>query len=437
VALRPPTPPSVTSLVCKGCGAPLEIRAPGRSIVVACGSCGAVLDAQDPDARLIARYEARDTIAPSIPLGTRGRLKGEMWEVVGYQVRRTIADTPYTWFEHLLHNPTHGFRWLVEAGGHFTLAKTASGVPDTIVEREATYLGDRYRHFQTARARTVHVVGEFPWIVKAGDTVVVDDFVHPPLMLSRERTGDETTWSAGEYMTGETVWKAFGLKGSPPTPVGVGAAQPSPYNPRSGTMLMLLLVFIAAAVLIHIAFAVLSQQKLVLDQAWQFNPSAPATASAMTEPFVLEGRTSNVVAEISTTLEQGWGYFTLTLVDEETEASRTFGREVSYYFGRDSDGSWTEGAPWDRAWLPSVPAGRYVLIVEPEGPQPFNYRVRLTRDVPRPLFVWLAIGALILPPLVFWWRQFRFEARRWEESDYPASGEAAGVPHEKRVKQDK
>ena len=38
----------------------------------------------------------------------------------------------------------------------------------------------------------------------------------------------------------------------------------------------------------------------------------------MTEPFVLDGRTSNVVAEISTTLSQSWAYFTLTLVDEET-----------------------------------------------------------------------------------------------------------------------
>jgi hypothetical protein len=437
VALRPPTPPSVKSLVCRGCGAPLEIRAPGRSIVVACGACGAVLDAQDPDAQLIAQYETKNAIAPRIPLGTRGRLEGEAWEVIGYQVRRTIDDTPYSWFEHLLYHPTHGFRWLVEASGHFTLVKTASGVPETVGEREAMYLGTRYRHFQQARAETVHVVGEFPWIVKAGDTAVVDDFVQPPLILSRERTGNETTWSAGEYITGEAVWKGFALPGSPPEPVGVGAAQPSPYRPRSGTMLLLLTMFIAAAVLIHIAFAVLSQQRLVLDQAWQFSPNAPATASVMTGPFVLEGRTSNVVAEISTTLSQSWGYFTLTLVDEETEASRTFGREVSYYFGRDSDGAWTEGVPWDRAWLPSVPAGRYVLIVEPEGPQPFNYRVRLTRDVPRPVFVWLAIGALILPPLVFWWRQFRFEARRWEESDRPTSGQDGNVPHERRVKQDK
>ena len=181
MALKPPTPPSVTSLVCRGCGAPLEIRAPGRSIVVACGACGTVLDAQDPDGTIIARYETKNTVVPRIPLGSRGRLKGEAWEVVGYQVRRTIADVPFTWFEHLLHNPTHGFRWLVESSGHFTLAKSASGLPSTVAENEATYLGDRYQHFQTAKAETVHVLGEFPWVVKAGDTAEVDDFVHPPV----------------------------------------------------------------------------------------------------------------------------------------------------------------------------------------------------------------------------------------------------------------
>ena len=49
-----------------------------------------------------------------------------------------------------------------------------------------------------------------------------------------------------------TVWKAFALPGAPPEPVGVGAAQPSPYAPRSRTMLLMLALFIAAAVLIHL-----------------------------------------------------------------------------------------------------------------------------------------------------------------------------------------
>jgi len=423
VALTPSPPPAVTSLACPGCGAALQIRAPGRSLVVACVACGALLDARHPDYRIIERYEGKRAVTPIIPLGTRGKLKGQTWEVIGYVARRTkVAEATYTWFEHLLYNPTAGFRWLVEYGGHWTLAKSTAGVPKALAGQEAEYLGDRYRHFQTAKAEVAGVVGELPWQAKVGDTAVVEDYVHPPLMLSCERTKEETTWSIAEYVDGDTVWKAFALPGAPPERVGVGAAQPSPYEPHSKTMLLLLGAFLGAALLVHLLFVMFAQQRLVLDAVWEYHPGSPATASVESAPFTLSGRASNLVVEISSTLAQSWTYFTLTLVDEETGAARTFGREVSYYFGRDSDGSWSEGAPWDRAWLPSVPAGRYVLMIEPEGPGPVSYRVRLTRDVPRPLWVWLAVGLLLVPPLLFWWRQWRFEQRRWEDSDHPRSG---------------
>jgi hypothetical protein len=423
VALKPPPSPAVGALTCTACGATLEIRAPGRSLVIACRACGALLDAQHPDHRLLERYEARPTVEPIIPLGTRGALKAETWEVIGYLARQTKNDgVTYTWFEHLLYNPAGGFRWLVESGGHWMLAKTTAGLPEPAGDRAVRYLGDRYRHFQTATAEITAVVGELPWRAKVGDRAVVEDYVHPPLMLSCERAAEETTWSIAEYVDGDVVWKAFGRPGQPPAPTGVGAAQPSPYATQSRTMLLLLGVFLGLAVLIHLAFLLFAQQRLVLDAAWQYHPRAPATASVESAPFVLSGRTSNLMVEISSTLSQSWTYFTLTLVDEDTGASRIFGREVSYYFGRDSDGAWTEGAPWDRAWLPSVPAGRYVLLIEPEGPGPVNYRVRLTRDVPRPLWLWVAVGLLVTPPLVFWWRQWRFEQRRWEESDHPRSG---------------
>jgi hypothetical protein len=420
VALKPPAPPRVATLACRGCGAPLEIRAPGRSLAVACGGCGAVLDAQDPDFRVIAKYEAQRTVVPKIPLGTRGRFKGQAWEVIGYLARRTsIEGETYTWFEHLLYNPTGGFRWLVEYNGHWTLTKTAAGVPvagpDTFVE----YLGDSYHHFQTATAEVAHVVGEFPWRVRVGETTTVDDYVLPPAILSRERTGRETTWSVGEYVEPAAVWKAFGRPGAPPDRIGVGAAQPSPYRPHSRTMGLLLAGFVAAAVLIQLAFAMFAQRALVLDAIWEYHPRAAATASVQSEAFTLTGRPSNLVVEISSSLSQSWAYFRLTLVSEDTGTSRTFGRELAYYFGRDSDGSWSEGAPWDRVWLPAVPAGRYLLLVEPESPGPVNYRVRLTRDVPRALWMWLAMGLLVVPPLAFWWRQWGFEYRRWEESDHP------------------
>jgi hypothetical protein len=421
VELKPPAPPAVASLACRGCGAPLEVRAPGRSLAIACGGCGAVLDAQDPDYRVIAKYEA-ERVVPTIPLGARGRVKGDTWEVIGYLARRTtIEGAAYTWFETLLHNPAGGFRWLVEYNGHWTLTRTAAGVPVS-GDDHAEYLGERYRHFQTATAEVTGVIGEFPWLVRVGEMATVDDYVRPPATLSRERTPHETTWSVGEYVEGETVWQAFGLPGAPPERVGVGAAQPSPFRPHSRTMGLLLVAFVAVVVLIQLAFAVFAQQQLALDAAWEYDPRVAATASVQSEPFTLTGRTSNLVLETSSTLAQSWAYFTLTLVNEDTGAARTVGREVAYYFGRDSDGSWTEGAPWDRAWLPSLPAGRYTLVVEPESPRPVTYRVRLIRDVPRALWMWVALGLLAAPPLIFWWRQWGFEHRRWQESDHPMSG---------------
>jgi uncharacterized protein DUF4178 len=423
MAVKAPAAPVVTALACAGCGAPLQIRAPGRSVLVACAACGAVLDAQSAEHRLIARLEGRRAVTPRIPLGSQGTLKGERWEVIGYLTRATQVDgASYTWFEHLLLGTGGDLRWLVEYAGHWTLTKPASAAPSTRRHGEVDYLGERYRHFQTVTAEVTGVVGEFPWAVRTGDAALVEDYVNSPLILSHEQTKDESTWSIGEYLDGDAVWKAFGLTGRPPERTGVGAAQPSPYRPHSRTMLLVLVAFLGAALLVHLAFLALSQQRLVLDAAWSYDPQAPSTASAESEPFVLSGRASNLVVEISTTLSQNWAYFTLTLVDADTGSARTFGREVQYYSGHDSDGSWTEGAPWDRAWLPSVPAGRYVLVVEPESPRPVRYRVRLTRDVPRPLWLWLTLALLVAPPLFFWWRQWRFEQRRWEDSDHPRSG---------------
>jgi len=355
-------------------------------------------------------------VTPRIPLGTRGRFGAETYEAIGYLVRKTVGES-YTWFEYLLHNPTLGQRWLVEYHGHWVMTRAASGVPETS-RGDATYQGVRYRHFLKAKAEVVAVVGEFPWTPRVGERAVVDDFVAPPRMLSREATKQETTWSTGEYVDGSAVWKAFGLAGSPPARIGVGAAQPSPYVAQSRAMFLLAVSFVAAAVLVHLLFAIFSQQRLVADITGEYRPNAPETAAVVSEPFDVRGRTSNVMVEISTNVANSWAYFHLSLVNESTGVAKTFGREVGFYSGRDSDGAWTEGANWDRAYLPSVVSGGYVLVVEPEGPYPVAWRVRLTRDVPRPLWVWLAIVAMLVPPVLFLWRRAAFEARRWSESDH-------------------
>ncbi|HEV8616684.1 MAG TPA: DUF4178 domain-containing protein [Methylomirabilota bacterium] len=421
MALSPTARPEVKALACRGCGASLTVRAPGRSVTVVCGACGAVLDAQDPDAAVIATYAQRTQVTPLIPLGRRGALKGETFEVIGFMLRQTVVEgLPYTWGEYLLYNPSLGFRWLTEYAGHWTLTKTASANPRKHADSATvTYLGTRFHHFQTSIAEVRYVIGEFPWQVRVGETADVTDYVAPPLMLSSETTERETTWSVGEHVDGARVWKAFALEGLPPVARGVGAVQPSPFDAHVSNVLWFFIGFAALAALVQVAFGILSQQRMVFERGYQYDPRAAANA-VVTDSFPLTGRRSNVVIDLETSLDNNWAYFHMALVNQDTGTAKTFGREVSFYRGRDSDGDWSEGSAADRVTLPSVAAGTYYLLIEPEPrAQRMRYVVRVWRDVPRLRYFWLALVLLVIPPLIFWYRRHSFEYRRWEESDHP------------------
>src|SRR4051812_47704773 len=103
---------------CPGCGAPVQVRALGRSLSVVCSACGSVLDANSPQHEILSRFELQaNRYKPVIPLGSRGTLRGVQLECVGFMIRSDRTDV-YSWEEYLLYNPQQGFRWLVLQNGH-------------------------------------------------------------------------------------------------------------------------------------------------------------------------------------------------------------------------------------------------------------------------------------------------------------------------------
>ena len=75
----------------------------------------------------------------------------------------------------------------------------------------ANKMAEASAKFQSAVARTDFVLGEFPWRVRVGDTIEVDDYIAPPHVLSSEGTDEETTWSHGVYTDATRIWKAFSV----------------------------------------------------------------------------------------------------------------------------------------------------------------------------------------------------------------------------------
>ena len=423
---NPPSTPHVKAMNCPGCGAALSLRSFTQAVTVVCDSCHSILDAQDPQLKILQQFKmATGENPPLIPLGTRGRIRGTSYEAVGFQ-RRTIQveGIPYSWHEYVLFNPYKGFRYLTEYNGHWNDTASLRALPTLnsyAGQVSVTYLGETYRHFQTAQASTTFVLGEFPWQVRVGETNEVTDYVSPPRVLSSERSGNEVTWSMGEYIAGRDIWKAFAMPGDPPVPIGVYENQPSPFSTNTKAIWTIFGAFAIFLLIMMVGFASSARDEQAFQGAYIFDTSARGESSFVTDPFELQGRTSTLELSTTTNVDNSWIYLNYALINQDTGQAYDFGREVSYYHGYDSDGSWTEGSRSDSVAIPSVPPGTYFLRVEPEsdsGHGTIHYEITAKRDVPQFSFFGIALLALLVPAALITWRSINFEHLRWAESDH-------------------
>ncbi len=426
---RPPVP--VRSLSCPACGAVTAVRLFGHAVNVVCQSCHTLLDAKDPGVSILQQYKDAIRYDPLIPLGTRGKLGDVVYEVVGFQVRQIEIDgVRYQWREYLLFNPYKTFHYVTEYDGHWNfvtpLALLPSGDATPGSSSSRTLHGQTFRHFQTATATTVFVLGEFPWQVRVCEKAVAADYVSPPRMLSAEVSpAKEAPSSHSEHTPRPHDWSAFALSGQPPRPQGIFANQPSPYGAAVRRMWTNAAMLAAAATLVWLAYLITAQQKQVFTQGFVYDARPGTVAgrgldtSFVTPTFELDGRPSAVRVETAADVDNQWLGVGYTLINDETGDTLDFGREVSYYHGYEEGESWTEGSRADSVTLPAVPAGRYFLRVEPEGERngkPIQYQITLVRGVATSAWFFIALVLLLIPPALTTWRALSFERRRWEES---------------------
>lgn len=406
---------------CPSCAGPVTIKAVGITVNAVCSYCWSIIDVKNENYQVISQATRKIRKTP-LEIGDRGRLQGITWEVVGY-TEKTDGSGLYRWDEYLLYNPYYGFRFLVEASGHWNLVKVLrQDVSGAGVQNEVWFDGIRFVVFLKGKAVVKYVKGEFYWRVKKGERTGVADYIAPPYVLSFERNSQEINISLGEYIDRNEVADAFKIASAElPFKSGVAPNQPAPYQGRFAK------IWLVAALAVLGAFAVQIVSSAVSDNTKVYSIQTSVSPLQKNQTFSTPSfnlpKDGNVFIRSFAPVQNDWVELSLSLVNEQTNQEYAVAQAIEYYYGYDGGVRWSEGKQFAENFISKIPSGNYRLLIDTDAGafqknMPVDVLLDVRRDVPNWSNFWVIFWLLITYPLFALIRLWRFETKRWSESDY-------------------
>lgn len=427
-------------LPCPNCGGSLELHAPDATLRVACPYCNHLVNVQTGNLQVIARLAKK--ASPRIPLGTKGKFKDGELTVIGYVERAALVDHQWWSFEeYLLYAPGTGFRWLVCSDGHWSYVQPVA--PGAVELAPVKYENVEFKLFQRSDLRVDVVLGEFYWLVEAGERVIGEDYIAPPAMLSCETSKTEQSWSLSSYMKPKEVKAAFApAELVLPSATGVGANQPYALHGIGWVGALAFIALLGVGMLKCNA----AKHDIKHTQRAEIQPSAPksgwdtppapadpATGAGsaeaapnvtFSEPFHLDAN-KNIEIALAANVSNNWAYVAVDLVNEKTGSLVSFDKAIEYYYGYDGGESWTEGSQSTSQVLGPMDAGDYVLRVEgmTGSPNGTDLNITVRQDVFRFRYFGIALLILGIPFGLVWLHAHSFKKKRWENAQPVRSSE--------------
>ena len=417
------TTPLGKSFSCPNCGAPLKITDFYRITTVACGSCQSIIDTTNENLAILQAASNLRSVQPYIPLGEKGKLFGTVWKCIGF-LQKSDPSEQYFWKEYLLYNPYKGYRWLFEYDGHWTFFKRVRTIPEEISFDKYSYLDKKYKLYNKGEAVVQYVEGEFYWRVKRGDASETTDYINPPFYLSSEQNEREKIWTYGKYLPGTKVQKAYKIKEDPPIEMGVA---PNEIWPKKEKFKEVKKTFVLCALFIFAGW-ILSNARQPNLKVYNESKSVSVNKASgrfygsaqdevhITEEFDIPGKTNNIQVRLESPVYNSWRYFDILLVNKNTGKGIPIGGEVSYYRGSD----WSEGSQKKRILVENVPPGTYHLSIKYISPirTKWRYYLEVSRGVPIHKNLFWALALLAIYPIMLMFNRYKFNVRRWSNSDF-------------------
>ncbi len=408
---------------CTQCNGMLELKAPDLARRVVCPFCGALLDCSHGKLAFLQLLQ-KPKVEPQIPLGRTGTLEAVEWTCLAFLVRSCeVESIRYEWFEYLLYNRGHGFRWLMNSNGHWTFLVPVPAGEVSVASKVARYGGQSFALYQTVNTRTDFVLGECYWAVSQGERGFAVEYIAPPRSLNVDSTQDEVSFTVGTLLTPKVVQDAFKLKDLG-APRGIASAQLNPFKQKAASTWKWSLGWSGAILALFFVFTLMGSNATFHRQSFTVPPGTmPQSPEAMSfsDSFQVPQRTPLEVNVSTTGLHNQWLGVQTDLVNTDTWEVVSLYFELNDYEGVEEGEQWAERNTLISKSTADVDPGKYVMRVTPswEGAQPpprDPVTIAVKADPPGLCCPLMLVLLVLLIPIYVSGRSSAFESSRWNDS---------------------
>ena len=355
-----------------------------------------------------------DVSYPSlIKIGTKGLLKGEEYTVVNYTYKKNEKNE--YWFEYQLKSGSNKELYLTEEGGHWVLEEKVD--PKDIKDKFGLFYKDiEFKKYETGKSHEFYRCGFFEYKFDSSFSYY-EEYINPPFCISIEKDDNENQYFHGEHIYSKIINKTFEIQ-NPPFKDSVGLVQPFYYNLNQVFTIFVVGIIIITA--LHIMFYSQSKEQLIYQDTFDLNQVN--NKELYTDAFQLNGPIAPLSIAINSSVDNSWMTTDFALINQKTNETVYFTKDLEYYHGYSEGENWTEGSISDEFNICGVSEGSYKIMILPNKDitdtnntslnlkiywgKPDNWNLYVV------IFVFIVIGAIL-----FFIRN-SFESSRWEDSYY-------------------
>lgn len=410
--------PEILSTACPQCKKAHIPRGKSLTLAMTCTDCNTYFST-GKWSDTVLKFKVKSE--PALPIGGRGKLNGDVYEVMGF-VQKYVKQYRFYWREYVLFNPAKGVAYLSESSGHWNFVVPHKEDPQGQQSGwEFQFEGLTYRLYQKFTADVIYARGEFfNDIFDVTLNARNHEYISPPYFLSSESDNQAYRWFKGEYINQADVASAFNLTTNKlPKKEGRGYTQPFINSFTKETLITVSVLLALLLVALQLLFHNTASDKIIYQQSFNGNTLKEGQKMFVTPAFEVEGGTKSLVVNVSAPISNDWFFGDFVLVDEKNQTEYEFSKEIEYYFGSEGGESWTEGSKEGEAFLSQIPAGRYHLNIYPEFSfENKQFTIEVRRDVPNMSNMWSTLVLIGLFPAYYFIRRYYIESKRWSDSDY-------------------